>query len=111
VGRDRGGRDVRPHEGDRGAASAHAAKRAQAVVDAAGDRLSQAEVLTRAVCDVAKAGADNDFDRLRRAAGQRYWSSDVTPEAVKTACRRLRETSATWQNLAPGEPLRVYWRA
>src|SRR5262249_28279925 len=31
----------------------HAAKRAQAVVDAAGDRLSQAEMLTRFVCDLA----------------------------------------------------------
>jgi hypothetical protein len=89
----------------------HAAKRAQAVVDGAGDRLSQAEVLTRAVCDLALAGADGDFNRLRAAAGQRYWSEEITADAVKIACRRLRETSAAWQNLPAGGALRVHWRA
>ncbi len=43
----------------------HAAKRAQAVVDAAGDRLSQAEMLTRFVCDLALEGADRDVERLK----------------------------------------------
>ena len=46
----------------------HAAKRAQAVVDAAGDRLSQAEMLTRFVCDLALDGADRD---VQAAAGLR----------------------------------------
>jgi hypothetical protein len=89
----------------------HAAKRAQAVVEGAGDRLSQAEVLTRAVCDLALAGADGDINRLRAATGKRYWSPEITAGAVKVACRRLRETSAAWQDLAPGDALRVHWRA
>jgi hypothetical protein len=51
----------------------HATKRAQAVVDAAGDRLSQAEMLTRFVCDLALHGADRDVRRLKTAAGERWW--------------------------------------
>ena len=58
----------------------HAAKRAQAVVDGAGERLSQAEMLTRAVCDLALARADGDFDRLRKATGERYWSPAISAE-------------------------------
>ena len=88
----------------------HAAKRAQAVVDGAGDRLSQAEMLTRAVCDLALAGADGDFDRLRAATGERWWTPTVTADDVITACRRLRETSAAWRDLPPGDALRVQWR-
>lgn len=88
----------------------HSAKRAQAVVDGAGDRLGQAEVLTRAVCDLALAGADSDLNRLRAAAGQRYWSSAISADDVTTACRRLRETSAAWRDLPPGEALRLHWR-
>jgi hypothetical protein len=88
----------------------HAAKRAQAVVDAAGDRLSQAEMLTRAVCDLALARADHDVHRLRAATGERWWAPTVTAEQVITACRRLRETSAAWRDLPPGDALRVRWR-
>ena len=51
----------------------HAAKRAQAVVDAAGDRISQAEMLTRFVCDLALEGDDQDVKRLQRSTGERWW--------------------------------------
>jgi hypothetical protein len=88
----------------------HSAKRAQAVVDSAGDRLSQAEVLTRAVCDLALARADQDLRRLRAATGERWWAPTVTGEQVTTACERLRETSVAWRELPPGDAIRVQWR-
>ena len=47
----------------------HADKRARAVVEAAGDRLSQAEMLTRFVCDLALDGTFRDVRRLQAAAG------------------------------------------
>ncbi len=87
----------------------HAAKRAQAVVDAAGDRLSQAEMLTRFVCDLALAGADRDVHRLKSAAGDRWWRP-VTVEQLADACRALRDTSVRWRDLRAGEALRVLWR-
>ena len=87
----------------------HAAKRAQAVVDAAGDRLSQAEMLTRFVCDLALAGADRDVRRLKAAAGERWWR-ETSAEQLERACRALRETSVRWRDLRPGEALTVVWR-
>jgi hypothetical protein len=87
----------------------HAAKRAQAVVDAAGDRLSQAEMLTRFVCDLALAGADRDVRRLQAAAGERWWR-ETSAEQLERACRALRETSVDWAALRPREALTVVWR-
>jgi hypothetical protein len=87
----------------------HAARRAQAVVDAAGDRLSQAEMLTRFVCDLALDGADRDVRRLKAAAGERWWR-ETPAEQLERACRALRETSVRWRDLRPGEALTVVWR-
>jgi hypothetical protein len=87
----------------------HAAKRAQAVVDAAGDRLSQAEMLTRFVCDLALEGADRDVRRLKASAGERWWR-DASAEQLQQACRSLRETSVLWRDLRPDEALTVVWR-
>jgi hypothetical protein len=87
----------------------HAAKRAQAVVDAAGDRLSQAEMLTRFVCDQALAGADADVRRLQASAGERWWRETSVDQLSRT-CRALRETSVKWRELPAGEALRVHWR-
>jgi hypothetical protein len=87
----------------------HAAKRAQAVVDAAGDRLSQAEMLTRSVCDLALEGADRDVRRLKAAAGERWWR-DTSADQLERACRALREMSVRWRDLRPGEALAVVWR-
>jgi len=87
----------------------HAAKRAQAVVDAAGDRLSQAEMLTRFVCDLALDGADRDVGRLKASAGERWWRPTSADDLART-CRALRETSVRWRDLGAGEALRLAWR-
>ena len=87
----------------------HAAKRAQAVVDAAGDRLSQAEMLTRFVCDLALDGADHDVRRLKAAAGVRWWRG-TTADQLADTCRALREASVRWRDLREGEALKVLWR-
>jgi hypothetical protein len=88
----------------------HAAKRAQAVVDRAGDRLSQAEMLTRAVCDLCLAGADRAVGRLEAAVGDRWWSPAITADALAGACRDLRDSAVRWRELTPGQALRVAWR-
>jgi hypothetical protein len=88
----------------------HAAKRAQAVVDRAGDRLSQAEMLTRAVCDLTLDGGDPDLDRLRAAVGNRWWSPAITVDGLASACRNLQDAGIRWRELRSGEALRVWWR-
>ena len=88
----------------------HAAKRAQAVVDAAGDRLSQAEMLTRFVCDLALDGADRDLHRLKAAAGARWWRPDIGADDLQRACRALRETSVRWRDTPVGDALLVHWQ-
>lgn len=87
----------------------HAAKRAQAVVDAAGDRLSQAEMLTRFVCDLALERADRDVRRLKAASGERWWRP-TSADDLQRACRALRKTSVRWRDLRAGEALKVFWR-
>ncbi|HTE61125.1 MAG TPA: hypothetical protein VK631_12300, partial [Solirubrobacteraceae bacterium] len=87
----------------------HAAERAQAVVDAAGDRLSQAEMLTRFVCDLALDAADHDVRRLKAAAGARWWR-ETTADQLSDTCRALREASVRWRDLRAGEALKVLWR-
>jgi len=87
----------------------HFDARSRAVVEAAGDRLSQAEMLTRFVCDLTLDGADRDVARLRKAAGPRWWH-ETTPERLAATCAALRETSARWRDLPAGEALTVVWR-
>ena len=87
----------------------HAAKRAQAVVDGAGDRLSQAEMLTRFVCDLALEGAERDVRRLKASAGERWWR-ETSADQLASACHALRETSVRWRDLRTGEALTVFWR-
>ena len=63
----------------------HAAKRAQAVVDLAGDRLSQAEMLTRFVCNLGAGGS-----RSRRAAAEsRSGRALVAGDDGRAALRHL----------------------
>jgi hypothetical protein len=88
----------------------HAAKRAQAVVDRAGDRLSQAEMLTRFTCDLALEGTDRAAERLRRLAGERWWKPGIDADRLQSACRELRRTSERWRALPAGEALTVHWR-
>jgi hypothetical protein len=87
----------------------HFAERSQAVVDAAGGRLAQAEMLTRSVCDLALEGADSDVRRLKAATGDGWWR-DTTAEQIAATCRSLRETSVRWRDLRAGEALKVLWR-
>lgn len=87
----------------------HFARRAQDVVDAAGDRLSQAEMLTRFVCDQALDGADRDVGRLERSAGARWWRA-TTADRLAATCEALRATAVRWRDLRPGEALGVSWR-
>jgi hypothetical protein len=78
-------------------------------VHAAGDRLSQAEMLTRFVCDLALDGADRDVRRLKAAAGARWWR-ETTAEQLSETCRALREASVRWRDLRADEALKVLWR-
>ncbi len=87
----------------------HAAERARAVVEAAGDRLTQAEMLTRFVCDLALDGADRDVAHLEAAAGERWWR-ETTADQLAGTCQALREASVRWRDLRAGEALEVLWR-
>ena len=88
----------------------HAARRGRAVVDAAGDDVMQAEVLTRAVCDAAAGTGPADPQTIRRAIGERWWSDTVTRPALDRAAARLRQAGADWSTLPPGATLTTAWR-
>lgn len=87
----------------------HATRRGREVISAAGDRIMQAEVLVRAVCD-AVAEASTDARAVRRAAGERWASDALTDAALERCSARLHAGSAAWGALAPGERLREAWR-
>jgi hypothetical protein len=87
----------------------HADRRARAVVDRAGDGLSQAELVTRAVADLALAGTDSDVAGLQRALGERWRLPDVDPRDLVQACTRLRGAAVEWAALPPGSVLEVMW--
>ena len=82
-----------------------ATKHGKAVIARAGDRIMQAEVLTRAICDLCAADAPVDPAAVRRAVGERWWTDSVTPAALAQALvTRLREAAA--QLGAPGAAAR-----
>lgn len=83
---------------------AHAADRARAVLAESVEELNQAEVLTRAVADLALADR-LDPGAARRAAGERWWSEAVTRDALTRCFTRLRAEGEAWAALAPGETL------
>lgn len=88
----------------------HAARRGRQVVDAAGDRIMQAEMLTRAVCDAVAGSGPADPAAIRRAIGERWWSEQLTAAALGRAAERLQAGAAAWAALAPGETLVEQWR-
>lgn len=88
----------------------HAARRGRAVVDAAGDEVMQAEILTRAVCDAAAGTGPAEPQAIRRAIGERWWSDTVTRPALDRAAARLRTAGAEWSTLPPGGRLTTAWR-
>src|ERR1044072_3815395 len=51
----------------------HAANRAHALVEAAGDRPPHADFLPPFVCDIARGGAGRDPRQLKARAGERWW--------------------------------------
>ncbi len=88
----------------------HAAKRAQAVVDAAGERLTQAEMLTGFACNLALEGAVPDASRLKAAAGSHWWRPDIGRDDLERACQALRDMSVRWRDTPTGAALLVHWR-
>ena len=85
----------------------HAGARGRAIVAESSEAVMQAEVIVRAVCDVAQTG---DRGVLRRNVGERYRSASVTGEAVDRAIERLRQAAADWAALAAGEELVYTYR-
>jgi hypothetical protein len=88
----------------------HATSRGRAVIARAGDGPMQAEMLTRAVCDVCAADGDLDPAALRRAVGERWWSDSVTRLSLERARQRLRDAAEQWADLFPSEVLATSWR-
>jgi hypothetical protein len=88
----------------------HAAKRGQAVVDAAGDELMGAEILTRAVCDGCAGVLPLDPAAVERAVGERWWTDTVTRAALDRSRERLRAAATAWAGLRPGEALVEAWK-
>ena len=87
----------------------HAERKAWEITDRAGESLRQAEVIVRAVADAAAEGRTRDIAWLRRRVGERWWSEDVTAEALERVCEELREAAQRWDVLAEGPSLRLTW--
>ncbi len=93
-----------------GRRSPHATRRGREVIARAGDQIMQAEILTRAVCDLIAIAAKPDVTQVRRAVGERWWTDAVTVEALDRAGRRLHDAADAWSRLAPGDAIRTAWR-
>jgi hypothetical protein len=87
----------------------HAAERGRAIIAAAGDRIMQAEMLTRAVCDAERGKLGRDPAALRGALGERWWTDDLTEEVLERCGTRLRAAAADWDALPPGGALTLGW--
>lgn len=87
----------------------HAARRGREVVTDAREEVMQAEMLTRAVCDVCAGALDADPRAIRRALGRRWWSDAVTAAALERCRERLQGAGERWAALRPGEALEAVW--
>ena len=87
-----------------------AARRGREIIARAGDQIMQAEILTRAVCDLCAADRRPDPAAVRRAVGERWWAESVTSASLGRARDRVREHAAEWAGLAPGEAIIATWR-
>ena len=87
----------------------HAARHGREVLQASVEQLNQAEILTRAVCDLTLAGTP-DLRALRAATGERWWSDSAGEDALRRAFARLRDASRRWAELPAGETVRFTWR-
>ena len=86
----------------------HAARRGREILEASVEQLNQAEVLTRAVCDLSLTET-TDLAALRAATGPRWWSATATEDALVRAFSRLGEAGERWAQLRPGQALRCTW--
>jgi hypothetical protein len=93
-----------------GRRSPHATKHGREVIARAGDRPMQAEMLTRAVCELSAADGGLDPAAVRRAVGERWWTDAVTSLSLERAHTRLRDAAEQWAGLIPGEALSASWR-
>jgi hypothetical protein len=87
----------------------HAAARGRAIIDAAGDRITQAEILTRAVCDVVRGDLPAHRAALRSAIGDRWWTDALTADALDRCRTRLRAAAADWAALPTRGTLTGRW--
>ena len=87
----------------------HATRRGREVVTGRRERVMQAEMLTRAVCDACAGILADDPRAIRTALGRRWWSDAVTEAAIERCRVRLQEAGERWAALRPGEALAVTW--
>lgn len=87
----------------------HALRRAKAHTDRFGEQLRQAEVLVRAVADLALSGSPRDVDGFRRAVGPRWSTPTVTADRLQAACEALHDAAAHWQRMEPDEAMTLEW--
>jgi hypothetical protein len=87
----------------------HAAERGRAIISAAGDRITQAEMLTRAVCDVVRGDLPRHRAALRSTIGDRWWTDTLTEDALDRCETQLRAVAANWAGLPPGGTLTLHW--
>jgi hypothetical protein len=93
----------------------HAAERSRAVIKAAGQQLTAAEIYVSVMQRAAREGNEQDWagvcshldEAWRPFRGPR---KAVSREEVLRVCRALREAERHWQGLAVGESLTVSWR-
>jgi hypothetical protein len=88
----------------------HAAERGRAIIAAAGDRIMQAEMVTRVVCDVVRGDLQRHPAVLRSALGKRWWTDRLTAEILDRCRTRLRDVAADWQALPPHRALTLQWQ-
>lgn len=88
----------------------HAGRRAKEIVDRGGERLRQAEVVVRAVADLALAGRHDDVAGFAAATGRRWALPSVTGAQLATACRRLQDAGRQWDALPSGGTIDIAWR-
>ena len=88
----------------------HAARRAAEVVARASETLRQAEILVRAVADLALAGRERDVAAFARATGQRWALPGVSADQLAAARGRLQAAGVAWAALRPDETIDVTWR-
>ena len=87
----------------------HASTRGRAIVEAAGEQIMQAEILTRAVCDVARGTLPPEVAALRHAIGDRWWNDGVSEDVLARCLRRLRDGAAAWAALPAAGTLAAEW--